>query len=166
MSFHTWIQQICQFSHHAMTVTGSREPWAESASRNSNFKRRLAVFCSWKCWRLWITVGGLGLHPSAWTLHVHCACLRARGWWWRARSASGRCISSSGQVFNLRDPARDYGVLGGEKWDFKRTLQTWRTVCLILSSTKEGFVLHISRLNWKIIEQEPLQDYKNYTDKR
>lgn len=41
-----------------------------------------------------------------------------------ARSASGRCISSSGQGFNLRDPARDYGVLGGEKWDFKRTLQT------------------------------------------
>lgn len=75
VSFHTRIQQICQLSHHAMTVTESREPWAENTSRNSNFKRRLAV------------VGNVGVYGSQWVawafiqaleryVYILCVCAR------------------------------------------------------------------------------------------
>lgn len=61
-------------------------------------------------------VGDLGRGPSAEHYVCVCVCLCV------VRSASVHCISSSGQGFNLCDPARDYGGSGRKKRDLKLTL--------------------------------------------
>lgn len=61
-------------------------------------------------------VGDLDRGPN--TEHYVCLCQLVRV----VRSASEHCISSSGQDFNLCDPARDYGGSGRKKRDLKLTL--------------------------------------------
>lgn len=58
-------------------------------------------------------------------LHLYeCVCVCDRV---LAKSASERCISSSGQVFNLCDPARDYGGSGSKNvtWNSPFKPKNW-----------------------------------------
>ncbi len=91
-------------------------------TRNSNLKRHFVAYFQVETqrfstlWRFWNASWGLKLWARVQTVHIMCVCVCAcvcclcdRV---MVRSASEHCISSSGQVFNLCDPARDYGGSG------------------------------------------------------
>lgn len=163
------VPQLCLFTHGYGKYVGLATRWLspnpgncglKNTSRNPNFKRRLAVF----------EVGHVGVYGPQWVVwafvqaperyvHIVCVCV------WEV-DGEERGVPADA-VSHLLDKSlicvTQRGIMGFWEEESGTLNAPFKpdTLCWILSSTMEGFVLNTSYLICTIIEQ----DHKNSNEK-
>lgn len=156
------VPQLCLFAHGYGKYVGLATRWLspnpgnrglKNTSRNPNFKRRLAVF----------EVGRVGVHGPQWVarafvqvperyVHIVCVCV------WEV-DGEERGVPADA-VSHLLDKSlicvTQRGIMGFWEEESGTLNAPFKpdTLCWILSSTMEGFVLNTSYLIYKMIERE------------